>query len=147
MCKRVYDFHQAEKDVEARHPGESSRSWRARLVAHMATCVAAVESAFSRSPVEQQRQYIAAADRWAAYKEVQAEDCEMQPCLDDPDGVFLDDKYAQYLDEVMTCVSEYFICRRSECRNVTSNLHWISKRKNEHYRPDGLDIKAARYPC
>ena len=139
MCKRMWLMRQVEaqghlkrirnttyesarEDIEARHPGESRREFRKRIIQETAALAAALATGIARMAEKERGKATQALANWVTEWQKKAEDGTYVPKLE---VTLLQDQVLQFASEVVPGVDEYYVCRQRECRILCRNTDWI----------------------
>ena len=130
---RITSWQHAVDDIGLRYAGESRKSWRARIIQSTIETVAAITAAILKSSDEKRIQYLAALERWKrTYEDIAVSNGPPRMPLTDEsemkeavfDDCFIPDSVAQWLNEIVQGVDQYFMCRRIGCLFVGLNCMW-----------------------
>lgn len=128
---RHVNFKKCQQDC-MRKPGETSKAWRERVLEFTCRAATKLVMAFQGMPREKQRQVLQALKRWEGGWMKAVEELDYQPQLGIE--VWDDHMITQWSSELMKGVDEYYVCRRMDCLNVTTPVHWVKERNHEWYR-------------
>lgn len=128
---RCQGFQQAKEDIGQRHPGESLREYRMRLLAATVKVAGAIAAAFTSGPSEVKAARISALADWHSDWQLKAANPDFVP---EVRSVGLQDQEAQFLSEIAVGVHEFFLCRHKGCLFVCRNTDWAqTEPEGGHY--------------
>ena len=129
---RSVNWETAKQDIEARHPGENKKEFRARLCAKSLRLALAIGKGITKLKPEQQTKVVNIMDKWVVEWETKAKNPDYVPCLDCTDTTST--HLMEFVDHVLPGLDEFFLCRQKVCSPVCAADCWLNNHPNGQHR-------------
>ena len=130
---RSMSFANAQRDIDAKHAGESRKAFRARLLQETTEIsIAIYESIRKDYTPEQKMQALKVFDTWQQAWEIQANEDFFISEFVNP--FQLDAQLSDFVDQILPGIDIMYTCRHESCLHVTRATEWIQGVEHGWYK-------------